>query len=100
MWLGLAVFIAWYVGFGIVGLVARDDLVPDVPDRVADCSGASHLTPSRRRRHHRHGHRHHHGHYRTPVCASEFVEVYPNIFENQQIPKMSILIRWYIQIPI
>jgi hypothetical protein len=41
----------------------------------------------RRRRHHRHGrhhchhhrghrHRHHHRHHRTPVCASEYVEVY------------------------
>ena len=34
------------------------------------------------------------------VFASAFVEVYPKIFENQQISRKSILRRWYTQIPI
>ena len=32
------------------------------------------------------------------LCASEFVEAYSKILENQQTPKKSILGRWYTQI--
>ena len=72
----------------VVAAVAVAAVVVAVVAAVAVVTAAPphrHRTP-RRRRHHRdgrhhchhhrsHRHRHHHRHHRTPVCASEFIEV-------------------------